>query len=92
MAVGKEAPIPNVCVVAAACRDALSAAVAELTETIASLPPATIKRRLRDAELVLPYANGAVAAATCCPSYTKIEPLDIKTIECKAPEGLTEKI
>jgi hypothetical protein len=89
MAVGKEAPIPNVCITAAACREALSAAVAELSETIASLPPTTIKRRLRDAEIVLPFASAAAANG----SYAKIEALE-PTIECAAPEveGLNKKI
>jgi hypothetical protein len=91
MAVGKEAPIPNVCITAAACREALSAAVAELSETIASLPATTIKRRLRDAEFVLPFANAAAANGSS--PYAKIEALE-PVIECAAPEveGLNKKI
>jgi len=88
MAVGKEAPIPNVCVTAAACRESLAATVAELTETLASLPATTVKRRLRDAEIVLPFANGAAAAANGSSPYAKIEGLELK----KAPEGLNKKI
>jgi hypothetical protein len=95
MAVGKEAPIPDICMIAAASREALSAAVAELTETIASLPLTTVKRRLRDAEIVLPYANSAAAGANGFSPYAKIEGLEPKVVECLAPEsteGLDEKI
>jgi hypothetical protein len=92
MAIGKEAPIPNVCIAAAACREALSAAVAELTETIAALPATTIKRRLRDAEIILPFANAAAANGSS--PYAKIEMLEPKIIECLAPEveGLDKKL
>jgi hypothetical protein len=76
MAVGKEAPIPNICVTAAACREALEAAVCELSKTIASLPPTTIKRRLKDAVIVIP--NGFARAASA----------DFE-IECKV-EGKSE--
>jgi len=78
MAVGKEAPIPNICVVAAECREALAAAVCELTETIASLPATTIKRRLKDAKIVMPNGYAAdFAKAVAAPDFA---------IECKAPE------
>jgi hypothetical protein len=73
MAVGKEAPVPNIVMVAAACREALSAAVCELSETIASLPATTIKRRLKDAVIVMP--NGFARAASA--DYE---------IECKVDE------
>lgn len=88
MAVGKEAPIPDICVVAAANREALSAAVAELTETIASLPITTVKRRLRDAAIFMPVETSIAAAAN---GYARIEAFEPQN-ECKAPEGLTEKI
>jgi hypothetical protein len=80
MAVGKEAPIPNICIAAAACREALAAAVCELSETIASLPATTIKRRLKDAVIVMPNgaANGNFAAkAIAAPDFE---------IECKVVE------
>jgi hypothetical protein len=54
MAASKEAVVIDTSV---ATRAALAAAVAELTETIASLPVTTIKRRLRDAEISLPFEN-----------------------------------
>ena len=91
MAVGKEAPIPNVCITAAACRAALAASVAELTETLAALPATTVKRRLRDAEIVIPDAYAAAANASS--PYARIEALE-PVIECAAPEAedLNEKI
>jgi hypothetical protein len=81
MAVGKEAPVPNIVMVAAACREALSAAVCELSETIASLPATTIKRRLKDAVIVMPkgFANGDTAKAAAAPDFE---------IECKIPEAI----
>ena len=54
MAVGKAVAVPNVVVAAAACREALQATVAEFTETFASLSITTIKRRLKDATIVMP--------------------------------------
>jgi hypothetical protein len=54
MAVGKEAPIPNLIAAAAACRAALEETVAEFSETFASIPLTTIKRRLKDAVIVMP--------------------------------------
>ncbi len=63
MAVGKVA-MPNISAVAAATRKALDATVAELTETIASLPATAIKRRLRGATIVMP--NGLKPAEIEC--------------------------
>jgi len=67
MAVGKEAPIPDICAVAVAACKALEATVSEFEETLAQVPVTTAKRRLRDSEIVLPFANieahAAVAAA-----------------------------
>lgn len=79
MAVGKEAPIPNVCIAAAECRQALAATVAEFVETVASLSPTTVKRRLKDAVIVMPngYAHDFVKAVAA-PDFE---------IECKAPEA-----
>jgi hypothetical protein len=91
MAVGKEAPALAACVAAAACRAALAATVAELTETLAALPATTVKRRLRDAEIVLPFENGIAAADGFSP-YAKIE-LKIDGIEPKCEiEGLDKKL
>jgi hypothetical protein len=93
MAIGKEAPIPACCVAAAATREALAATVAELTETLASLPATTIKRRLRDAEIVLPFENGSAltngfaAAADGVSPYAKIQGI----IPSKPIEGLEKK-
>lgn len=53
MAVGKEAPIPNICISSAACRAALDSAVAQLTEVIDATPAATVRRRLKDADIDL---------------------------------------
>jgi hypothetical protein len=91
MAVGKEAPIPACCVAAAASREALAAAVAELTETIASLPATTIKRRLRDAEIVIPDGFAldfsAAAASSGFSPYSKADGLQPK----HDTEGLEKK-
>jgi hypothetical protein len=54
MAVGKEAPIPDIVAAAAACRAALEETVAQFSETFASIPLTTIKRRLKDAVIVMP--------------------------------------
>jgi hypothetical protein len=79
MAVGKEAPVPNIVMVAAACREALSAAVCELSETIAALPATTIKRRLKDAVIVMPngFANGEGHARAASADFE---------IECKVED------
>jgi len=60
MAVGKEAPIPSVAIVGIAQRKAFEAVVEEFTETLASLPTAIIKRRLKGATITMPHglANG----------------------------------
>jgi hypothetical protein len=92
MAVGKEAPIPACCAAAAATREALAAAVAELTETLASLPATTIKRRLRDVEIVLPngtaFENSLAAASDGFSSpHAKIEGIT----PSKPIEGLEKK-
>lgn len=81
MAVGKEAPIPNVCVAAAECREALAAAVAQFTETVASLSPTLVKRRLKDAVIVMPK-NVDFAKAVAAPYE----------IECKATEVEDSKL
>lgn len=73
MAVGKEAPVPDIFVVSAASRASLAAAVAEFTETIASLPVTTVKKRLKNAEIVLPEMSIAAAANGFSPSKP-IEP------------------
>jgi hypothetical protein len=85
MAVGKEAPLPNIVMTAAACREALAAAVCELSETIASLPATTIKRRLKDAVIVMPngFANGEGHARAASADFS---------IECKAPEVEDSKL
>lgn len=62
MAVGKEALVFDFSAAAAACRAALDAKVTEFTETFASLSVTTIKRRLKDATIVMPngFANDEV--------------------------------
>jgi hypothetical protein len=55
MAIGKEAPVPDICAVALASRHSLETAVAEFIVAVASTPVTTIKRRLRDSEIVLPF-------------------------------------
>ena len=79
MAVGKEAPIPSIVMTAAACREALAAAVCELSETIAALPATTIKRGLKDAVIVMPkgFANGDAVKAAAASDYE---------IECKVSD------
>jgi hypothetical protein len=60
MAVEKAAPIPNLIAVAAAACDSLNAVVSEFSETMAATPVATIKRRLRDSKIDLPFAKDKV--------------------------------
>lgn len=86
MAVGKEAPIPNVCIAAAECRQALAATVAAFTETVASLSPTTVKRRLKDAVIVMPkgFAHEDFVKAVAAPDFE---------IECKVEvENITPKL
>jgi hypothetical protein len=72
MAVGKEAPIPNVCVDSAACRAALETTVAQFTEILASTPMKTIKRRLRDAVIVAPDGfSSDDLVIECCDDKSK---------------------
>lgn len=53
MAVGKEAPIPDICITSADARQALDAAVAKFNEIIESTSIATVRRRLKDANIDL---------------------------------------
>lgn len=53
MAVGKEAPISNVCASSAVCRAALDAVVAQFNEVMDATPLPTVRRRLKDAEIDL---------------------------------------
>jgi hypothetical protein len=55
MAVGKEAPIPNIAAAALAHRKSLEAVVEEFTQTFASLSATVIKRRLKGAEITMPH-------------------------------------
>jgi len=54
MAVGKAAPAPNIVAASLQVAAALEATVEKFTETFASLPLTTIKRRLKGAALVMP--------------------------------------
>jgi hypothetical protein len=56
MAVGKEAPIPSLCVSAAACRAALDETVSKFAEICAAVPVNTIRRRIKDSK-VMPFAG-----------------------------------
>lgn len=60
MAVEKAAPIPNIVAVAAAACAGLEAAVCELSEVIAATPVQTVKRRLRESKIELPFAKNKV--------------------------------
>jgi len=55
MAIGKEAPIPSIASVGIAHRKAFEAVVEEFTETLASLPSALVKRRLKGASITMPH-------------------------------------
>lgn len=55
MAVGKEAPIPSIAVVARAHRQSLDATVDAFTEAFAALPAAVIKRKLKGANITIPH-------------------------------------
>ena len=51
MAVGKEAPISNLCATAAACRASLDATVAQFSEVMEATPAVTVRRRLKEANI-----------------------------------------
>jgi hypothetical protein len=83
MAVEKEAPAPDICAAAVASREALEAAVVEFTETLAAVPLSTIKKRLRNADIVTPFGNSASNGSL----FAKVEGLEpeveIKDLDSK---------
>jgi hypothetical protein len=84
MAVGKEAPISNICVSSAACRASLEAVVAKFSEVMEDTPMTTVRRRLKDADIDLEmlkpvvisgFSNESPRAADvldCSPTKTKL--------------------
>jgi hypothetical protein len=76
MAVGK-AVAPDICAASAACRSALEAVVAQFNEVIDGIPTATVRRRLKDANIDLEGLR---------PSPVSELPTAITVIECKNTE------
>jgi len=72
MAVGKEALTPSIALVGIAHRKAFEAVVEEFTETLAGLPSALAKRRLK-------------AASIHMPSVLECKNEDLKSIAAAAP-------
>jgi len=51
MAGSKEAPISDICITSAECRQALEQSVQKFAETFESVPKATIRRRLKESKV-----------------------------------------
>jgi len=82
MAVGKEALAPSICVTSAACRAALDATVAKFNEVFEAMPPATARRRLKDADIDLDAIRPVVANG-----FSVESPRAVKSLECPAVES-----
>jgi len=80
MAVGKEAPISNLCATAAACRASLDATVAQFSEVMEATSAVTVRRRLKDADIDLEALRPAPAANGFSHDSPRV------VIECKATE------
>ena len=68
--------MPDLCAEAAACRKALEDVVAEFTETLSVVPMPTVKRRLKDANIVMPHGfhqNNPIVEATAAPKIKTCE-------------------